>query len=366
MPTGPIFVTNPNGLDCGSIAVGTGIGFNFTLLNNGDTDMNVFAITPDSAAVVVTGTALPTVLAPGTSITLTATVTPVGVGLSDTNIIFDTDAVNAPNPLEIVFTGIGAGTIALTTSPPAAMFPNTKVGNISVETLVTVKNTGTVNVTINAYTFPTDWVVGTTNPALPITLAAGASYSFGVKFKPLSSGYLTESVQVTSTAAASPFTFDVSGFAYLIDSAYILNGRTTALLFAFTNGTNINLKKEDATSWACEETATMSKRHMLQFVTDKGAFPGFSYEKQVMRVFFHYEAMGVAVVQVTVSPTRGNPISQSVTLDSGNLNDESVQLGIADIVGTDEINKITFTKLSGVVSLIDYVIKYEVKGEKAK
>lgn len=515
---GPILAPNPYGIEAGEIGVGLSRDFPCYIQNTGDSDLeftNVVSSTPDITTPLIS---LPQTIPAGGFYLVTFRVTPSSPGTIDGNVTLVSNGINNPVIQEIVYTGIAGGTAALTISPPNWTFPNTKLGEESPEQLFTVSNTNNVDVTISAYTYPSDFAAGATNPALPIVLHPGDTYQFGIKYVPLAQGYISEVVEIVSDAVAGDFGLVVNGTAYLIIPDFIVSGIEERLMFAFvlptgvvitvsgdplsfdsdgdcqiqklTNlgqyavdkvlkyfwyhyedhgycevrvtfsnqvtgetttsnriigtvpanekvlldifevtmegenilvtifkeagrgwlsiidygfkflscqeqlGTTANpvsitpafvvsglndilmfafdlsgteeTKQMDSTDFACDDaTPVVSKQVMLPIPTEQGSIPGFTYEKQIMRIFFHYEDFGVAVVKFRLTTMRGQTSEQNVSLGSVTA-DGALKIGIADLVVVDEVVKVELEWVSGPLMLVDYTSKYVLKGERAK
>ena len=99
-----------------------------------------------------------------------------------------------------------------TLSPTSLTFSTQAIGTTSVAKSVTLKNTGTTSLTINsiAITGTNAGDFAQTN-ACGISLAAGASCSISVTFKPTSSGTRTAALSITDNAAGSPQKVALSG-----------------------------------------------------------------------------------------------------------------------------------------------------------
>lgn len=514
--TGPELTPNPSVIDYGDVQTGVAADVDVLFINTGDSDLVITALSSDNAILTFPGVpAWPQTVTPGTSLSVTFRCIPAGAGAASAVATVTSNGVNFPVQISCSVNGVAAGTIALTVDPPEWTFDNQKVGTTSSEKLFVVTNSSSVNITVNAPTFPTDFNAGPTVPAYPVLLASGVSLTFGVRFAPLAEGYVTQDVQVNSTAPTSPFLLACKGQAYLITSAYVVpvtavaqqlwafaedstvtvqknavpfsydcdvnalvqklhnmgligTDKTTAFFWlhyedlgvvevdvtisnqvtgasaSFTRtlgsvlanervlldifevnveGENLLLTIEraadagalsiidygikylpseevlgtfanpktitpayvyegdellllafgdlsvkqmpDPEDFDTEEDATVSNSHLLPFQTEAGSVPGFTYEKQVCRVFFHYEDWGVAEVQVTATTMRGQTSSQSVSIGSATA-DGAVNNGIADLLVVDEVVKITFSHVSGNVVIVDYTAKYEMKGERGK
>ena len=151
-----------------------------------------------------------------------------------------------------------------------------------------------------------------------------------------------------------------------VTSAYNVDPTEVPFLLVAMDGP-VTVGYLDPDDLECEVEAIVSNTLLLPFQTEQGSIPGFTYEKQVCRVMFHYQYLGPAVVRVRLTSMRGQVSLQDVTLTAptGGMLTE-VQMAVADIFVVDEINQIEFIPQSGPVMIIDYTAKYEQKGERGK
>jgi hypothetical protein len=109
--------------------------------------------------------------------------------------------------------GSGASSPTVSLSPTSLTFASTAVGATSAAQVVTLKNTGTSAVTINSFAFTgansSSFVL--TTKTCSTSLAAGASCTLSVAFKPASAGTFTASLATTDNAAGSPQLVTLSG-----------------------------------------------------------------------------------------------------------------------------------------------------------
>jgi hypothetical protein len=518
---GPYLVLNPDGVECGQLLVGSDNLFTILIQNQGDKPLHISNVTTDDDQLSFPDMVLPIIVPVNTSVEFTVQVTPTAAITEDGVVSFVSNSPNNPVLEEFIWTGFVTGK-AISVDPTAWTFPNEKVGNESDEKVFGIVCTGDLATTVTAVNFPTDWVIGGTVPTLPAILNPGDIAVFGAKFKPLSDGYLAEEIEVVSDAAESPFIVKVTGTAYLIDSAYILDGfipgwfiaalgsetqevavlqgqpnadfltlfdceeeslvkklhnfgrigedktvkyfwfhyedigvvtveitlsnqqtgaiqtfirtigagalpaervlrdifevtmegenivvafkrladggalsiidygfkympseemvgtysnsklinpawvvdPTELLLIAFQCETPV-VASADSEDFNCEEPAGVKNGLLLPFPTDQGQIPGFTYEKQVMRIFFHYEDLGVATVRVSVSTIRGQSTTQDVVIGTEAASG-CLQIGVADLVVADEVIEVAFDKVDGPISIFDYTVKYDIKGERGK
>jgi hypothetical protein len=134
-------------------------------------------------------------------------------------------------PQAVSLTGTGAAP-AVTLTPAAIAFPATVAAATSAAQVVTLKNTGTLAVTISSIalggTNPTSFLeIGTCGTSL----AVGASCSIYVAFKPASAGALSATLSVTDNASGSPQKVTLTGTGTAVPT---LTRSSTSLAFAST------------------------------------------------------------------------------------------------------------------------------------
>ncbi len=102
---------------------------------------------------------------------------------------------------------------AITLSPTSIAFPNTAVGATSAAQVITVKNTGTAAATLSSETVTgtnvADFIKSSTNCST--SLAAGASCTVSVQFKPASAAAFTANLSVADNASGSPQLVKLTG-----------------------------------------------------------------------------------------------------------------------------------------------------------
>jgi hypothetical protein len=111
--------------------------------------------------------------------------------------------------LEVYPAGGGGGTSAtLSTNPSSLTFGSTTVGATSTAQSVTVTNTGNASASVTSIVASGDFAQTNT---CGTSIAAGATCSISVTFKPTASGTRTGSVTITSSAVNSPTSVSLSG-----------------------------------------------------------------------------------------------------------------------------------------------------------
>jgi len=173
-----------------------------------------------------------TTLAAAASCTVSVEFKPLAVGALTASLSVADNATGTPQTVALTGTGVAAATPTVTLTPASIAFPNTIVGTTSDAQIVTLKNTGTVAVTItsiamggtNATSFPELGTCGA-------SLAAGASCSLYIAFDPASAAALTGTLSVTDNATGSPQKVTLTGTGTAIPSVKL---STTSIAFPTT------------------------------------------------------------------------------------------------------------------------------------
>jgi subtilase family serine protease len=174
-----------------------------------------------------------TTLAAGASCTVTIEFSPKTAGTLTAYLEVADNATGSPQKITLTGTGLPKTTVpSITLSPASIAFPKTTEGTTSEAEAVTVKNSGTAAVTLHsvsiAGTNPTSFIQVNTCGA---SLAANASCTVFVAFKPASAAALKGTLSVSDTAAATPQTIPLTGTGTAKDSVTLSK---TSLAFAST------------------------------------------------------------------------------------------------------------------------------------
>lgn len=129
-----------------------------------------------------------------------------------------------------------------TLTPTSLTFPSTKVGSVSAAMVATLKNTSTLTISITSVT-----VSGTNYTSFPATttctasLAAGASCTISITFKPLTTGTLTATLAVADNATGSPQKVALTGTGAALTSAITLTPATLVFPNTVAGSTSVAL-----------------------------------------------------------------------------------------------------------------------------
>jgi hypothetical protein len=112
------------------------------------------------------------------------------------------------SPLIIAGAGVAAGSGNLTLTPSSANFGNEAVGGTSVNKIFTVKNVGSIAVTMDSIGISGSF---TGFSDCPDSLAAGDSCTVTLSFRPTTTGTSTGTLSINDSASGSPQTATLSG-----------------------------------------------------------------------------------------------------------------------------------------------------------
>jgi hypothetical protein len=152
-------------------------------------------------------------LAAGATCTVSVEFKPATTGALTASLSVADSATGSPQTVALAGTGVAASTLAVSLSPTSLSFASTTEGSTLAAQLVTVKNTSTGTVTLTSETITgtnaTSFLKSATTCGT--TLAAGASCTVSVEFKPLAVGTLTASLSVADNATGSPQLVSLTG-----------------------------------------------------------------------------------------------------------------------------------------------------------
>jgi len=208
--SGPLVSLSPASLSFGTVAIGTtSAGKTVTVKNTGTASLTITAITitgtnaADFAQTHTCGSSL----AAGASCTISVTFKPTATGTRSAAVSVTDNASGSPQQVPLSGTGTAAKL-----SPTSLNFGTQAIGVTSAAKTVTLTNAGTTSLTITAI------AITGTNPAdfaqthtCGSSLAAAASCTISITFKPTASGSRSAALSVTDNAAGSPQTVPLSG-----------------------------------------------------------------------------------------------------------------------------------------------------------
>src|SRR5579863_778948 len=219
-----VLSTSPSSFSFGTVVVGSSATQTETLQNTGGASLTISQATVTGAGFSVTGLSLPLTLAPGQDTTFGVKYAPTAAG-AVTGLV-SLSFSGSSNTADIALSGTGAVAAVATASPTSMTFASITVGQTSSQT-ETITNTGGTSLTISAVgESGTGFSVSGITP--PVTLTAGQSTTFTVKFGPGSAGSFSGTATVTSDASNPSLGIPLSGTAV---AAAVLTASPTSLTF---------------------------------------------------------------------------------------------------------------------------------------
>jgi hypothetical protein len=217
IPSTTTSTLTPSSATFNSTVIGnTSPSVQFVLTNTGNTTIGdiLFSVTTGFSATPLCG-AQPVTLAPGASCDINVSFSPTTAGSNTGKLTVQ--STSSSSPLTASLTGTGISNLSgLTLSTDALSFSGTEIGATSSPSTVTLTNNdpGTITFTAphgaNGDAFPVSGNFNATNTCAQ-TLAAGASCQAIIAFAPTTTGILTGSLTVNSTASNGTQTLLLSG-----------------------------------------------------------------------------------------------------------------------------------------------------------
>ena len=349
---GPFVALSPSSYNFGNQAVGTtSSAAPITLTNTGNATLNITSVTiagTNSGDFTQTNNCGPTVAA-GASCTLSVTFTPTVVG-AETGVVTITDNAS-PATQTVSLTGTGVATQMVSLSPASLTFPAQLVGTSSSAQSVTLSNTGSAALSITSITTSGDFSQTNTCGS---SLAASASCTLSVTFKPTATGTRTGAVTITDNAKPATQSVSLTG----TGTAPVVSLSPTSLTFAAQAvGTSSSAQ---SVSLSNTGSATLS----ITSITVSGDFSqtntcGTSLAASAsctLSVTFKPTATGTRTGVVTITDN-ASPATQTVSLTGTGVDAPVVSLSPASLtfpaqqVGTSSKAQLVTLKNTGSATL---------------
>lgn len=204
--TAGYLTASPSSMNFGTIQVASSQTQYVTLTNSGGSSVTISQATVTGNGFGLSGFAAPETLAAGQSLTLTIAFVPTLSGTSSGTLTFTS---NASDPtLGVLLSGTGTSPGQLTVTPGTMGFGTIVVGSSQTQT-GTLSASGS-SVTLSSGTSSSsEFTLG--GLTLPLTIAAGQTVPFTIKFSPQMSGTASSNIAFASNASISSITEVVSG-----------------------------------------------------------------------------------------------------------------------------------------------------------
>ena len=317
----------------GSVTVGAKQSRTVTLTNPGVSSVNISQASVSGTGFQLSGIATPLTLTASQSTTFTVAFAPQATGSASGAVTLTSDALNPVLTMGLSGTGIGPG--ALGSNPTSLSFGSVQVG--SQQTLSeTLTNTGGSSVTISQVGISgTGFTVS--GITAPLTLTAGQSATFSVRFAPQSAGSVSGNVTITSTAPNPTLTIPLSGTGI---SPGALASNPTSLSFGSVQVANQQTLSEKVTniggsSVTISQVGISGTGFSLSGITAPVTLT--AGQSASFNVTFAPQSAGSVSGNVTITSTASNPtltipLSGTGTAAVGQLAVTPTTLGLGSVV----------------------------------
>lgn len=208
---------SPASLAFGSVNVGTTSAAKTTTLTNGGSStitINNIAVTgTNSGDFLIASKTCGSSLAKSASCTISVTFKPTTTGSRAATLTVSDTSSNSPQTAALTGTGGSTSSGSVSVSPTSIGFPNTSVGSTSAAQTATLTNGTKSSVTISSVSItganPGDFIISA--KTCGTSLAASASCTASVAFKPTASGARNATLSFADSASNSPQTVSLSG-----------------------------------------------------------------------------------------------------------------------------------------------------------
>jgi len=170
---------NPTSLRFGEVVIGSQTTLTATMTNSGTAAITISTMNVSSAAYTVSQISLPLTLDPGESASFNVSFSPVSTRVSNGNVSFN----GSSGRLNLY--GWGAASQSVFPNPASLAFGEVSSGGTA-SAYVTVTNATSHSTTISQNSISSQFA--TSGLTLPLTLAAGQSFTFQITFSPTSVG----------------------------------------------------------------------------------------------------------------------------------------------------------------------------------
>lgn len=275
-------------LGFGSVAVGSTQSLPVTLTNSGGSGISISQSNVSGAGFNVNGASLPLTLSPGQATTFQVGFNPQSGGAVNGSLGFTSNDANSP--LTVALSGSAATAGVLSAGSASMSFGSVALGSSSAQS-ETVANSGGTAIAVSQVSV-TGAGFSTSGLTLPLALAPGQNFTFGVAFAPASAGTASGAVTMISDASDPSLSIPVSGSA----PAAALHGvsltwtASTSQVAGYnvyrgtqSGGPFATINAAISASTAYNDTSVQSGQtyyYMITAVSSSGAESGYSNEIQ--------------------------------------------------------------------------------------
>jgi Cep192 domain 4/Abnormal spindle-like microcephaly-assoc'd, ASPM-SPD-2-Hydin/HYDIN/CFA65/VesB-like, Ig-like domain len=195
-------------LSFGTVQTGNTQTLSESVTNSGGSSVTISQIAASGTGFSLSGVAtLPLVLSSGQTTSFSVKFAPPSAGSATGSVVVSSNASNAS--LNVSLSGTGQAPGNLSPSPASMSFGNVQVSNSKLQS-ETLTNSGGASVTISQASISGS-IFTLSGLTLPMTLAPGQSFTFGVTFAPQTSGSSSGNLLITSDAPVANLTISLTG-----------------------------------------------------------------------------------------------------------------------------------------------------------
>ena len=277
---------SPATLSFGNLIVGTTSAAKVATVQNNQTSRLTIAGISTSGDFAQTSNCplFPNTLGAKLSCTISVTFTPTASGTRTGTLMVNDDAPNTPQIAQLT----GTGSVPITLTPSSLAFGNQLFGTSSSAKSLALKNNQTVPLTVLGISTSGDFGETSTCPLPPNTLAAGASCSISISFRPTAVGVRTGVLSVADNAPGGLQQATLSGTGSLtgLVSITVTPGNPNLSIGtqqqfvatgSFSGNQNINIS--NAVTWlsSAPPIARVNSTGLVQAVTEGAAMITAAY-----------------------------------------------------------------------------------------
>ena len=271
----------PASISFGNVPVGTNQTASVVLTNSGGSDLTITAASVSNSAFALSALAYPVTLAAGQTVSCTVMFAPQVGGSTSGNVTvaFTTQSSSGgrkprssaiASSVAVSVSGSGATAAQLAANPASLSFGNVPVGSTQTVTQM-LTNSGGTSLTVSQATVAGAGF-GVTGLSLPMSLSAGQSTTFTVKFTPPSRGSLSGNLSLSSDGSNPNLTVALAGTGIL--SAGTLSPNPSSLSFgSVAQGNSQTLSETLTNSGASSVTITQANLSGSGFTISSLALP---------------------------------------------------------------------------------------------
>jgi hypothetical protein len=199
----------PSVISFGEVKVGTTASQTITIQNTGDAELMLSSATASGSIFSLSAAVMPQKLPAGGTLSFDINFTPPTAGTASGSVSLVSNAPTSPTLVNLSGNGVAAMP-AISVSSADVSFGTVSIGSSQTQS-IKISNAGDASLTVTAAKMGGSTTFGENGLTLPLTIAAGNSSNFNVKFAPTASGSVSGTMSLVSNAPTSPTVVSFSG-----------------------------------------------------------------------------------------------------------------------------------------------------------